>query len=70
MPANKYVGLDVHSSSYCYTVAVVGRGSRLPQSKVLETRAKVLVYFRKTVPGLRTVREVGRAPRMVRQCVG
>ena len=46
---DRYIGLDAHSSS-C-TVAVVGPSGRRLQSQVLETNAKVLIDFLKTIPG-------------------
>ena len=46
---DRYIGLDAHSSS-C-TVAVVGPSGRRLQSQVLETNAKVLIDFQKTIPG-------------------
>lgn len=45
---DRYIGLDAHSSS-C-TAAVVGPSGRRLQSQVLETNARVLVSFLKTVP--------------------
>ena len=45
---DRYIGLDAHSSS-C-TVAVVGPSGRRLQSKVLETNARVLIDFLKSVP--------------------
>jgi hypothetical protein len=44
---DRYIGLDAHSSS-C-TVAVVGPSGRRLQSQVLETNAKVLIDFLKTI---------------------
>lgn len=46
---DRCIGLDAHSSS-C-TVAVVGPSGRRLQSQVLETNAKVLIDFLKTIPG-------------------
>jgi hypothetical protein len=46
---DRYIGLDAHSSS-C-TVAVIGPSGRRLQSQVLETNAKVLIDFLKTIPG-------------------
>ncbi len=45
---DRYIGLDAHSSS-C-TVVVVGPSGRRLQSKVLETNARVLIDFVKSVP--------------------
>ena len=46
---DRYIGLDAHASS-C-TVAVIGPSGRRLQSQVLETNAKVLINFLKTIPG-------------------
>jgi len=46
---DRYIGLDAHASS-C-TVAVIGPSGRRLQSQVLETNAKVLIGFLKTIPG-------------------
>lgn len=45
---NRYIGLDAHSSS-C-TVAVIGPSGRRLQSQVLETNARALISFIKTIP--------------------
>lgn len=45
---DRYIGLDAHSSS-C-TVAVVSPSGRRLQSKVLETNARVLIDFLKSIP--------------------
>ena len=45
---DRYIGLDAHSSS-C-TVAVIAANGRRLQSQVLETNARVLVSFLKTIP--------------------
>ena len=45
---DRYIGLDAHSSS-C-TVAVIGPSGRRLQSQVLETNARVLISFLKTIP--------------------
>jgi transposase len=45
---DRYIGLDAHSSS-C-TAAVIGPSGRRLQSQVLETNARVLVSFLKTIP--------------------
>lgn len=48
---DRYIGLDAHSSS-C-TVAVIGPSGRRLQTQVLETNAKVLIEFIRTIPGNR-----------------
>ena len=45
---DRYIGLDAHASG-C-TVAVIGPSGRRLQSQVLETNAKVLIDFLKTIP--------------------
>ena len=45
---DRYIGLDAHASS-C-TVAVIGPSGRRLQSQVLETNARVLISFLKTIP--------------------
>jgi transposase len=45
---DRYIGLDAHSSS-CTAAVVSPRGRRL-QTQVLETNARVLVSFLKTIP--------------------
>lgn len=45
---DRYIGLDAHASS-C-TVAVIGPSGRRLQSRVLETNARVLISFIKTIP--------------------
>ncbi len=45
---DRYIGLDAHASS-C-TAAVVGPSGRQLQSQILETNARVLVSFLKTIP--------------------
>ena len=45
---DRYIGLDAHSSS-C-TAVVVGPSGRRLQSQVLETNARVLIGFLKTIP--------------------
>jgi transposase len=45
---DRYIGLDAHSSS-C-TVAVIGPSGRRLQSQVLETNARALISFLKTIP--------------------
>ncbi|MBU1702017.1 MAG: hypothetical protein KJ970_19590 [Candidatus Eisenbacteria bacterium] len=45
---DRYIGLDAHSSS-C-TMAVVGPSGRRLQSKVLETNARELIDFLKSLP--------------------
>jgi transposase len=45
---DRYIGLDVHASS-C-TVAVIGPSGKKLQSQVLETNAKVLIDFIRTIP--------------------
>jgi transposase len=45
---DRYIGLDAHSSS-C-TVAVIGPTGRRLQSQVLETNARALISFLKTIP--------------------
>lgn len=45
---DRYIGLDAHSSS-C-TVAVIGPSGRRLQSQVLETNARALISFIKTIP--------------------
>jgi len=47
----KYIGLDAHIAS-C-TLAIVGQSGRRLKSQVLETNAKVLVDFIRTIPGNR-----------------
>ncbi len=48
---DRYIGLDAHSSS-C-TVGVVGPSGKLLQRQVLETNARVLIDFIRTIPGNR-----------------
>lgn len=48
---DRYIGLDAHSSS-C-TVAVIGPSGKRLQARVLETNAKVLINFIRTIPGNR-----------------
>ncbi len=48
---DRYIGLDAHSSS-C-TVAVIGPSGKRLQTQVLETNAKVLISFIRTIPGNR-----------------
>jgi transposase len=45
---DRYIGLDAHSSS-CTAAVVSPRGRRL-QTQILETNARVLVSFLKTIP--------------------
>ena len=45
---DRYIGLDAHASS-C-TVAVIGPSGRRLQSQVLETNARALISFIKTIP--------------------
>lgn len=45
---DRYIGLDTHASS-C-TIAVIGPSGRRLQSQVLETNARVLINFIKTIP--------------------
>lgn len=45
---DRYIGLDAHASS-C-TIAVIGPSGRRLQSQVLETNARVLINFIKTIP--------------------
>ncbi len=45
---DRYIGLDAHASS-C-TVAVIGPSGRRLKSQVLETNARVLISFLKTIP--------------------
>ncbi len=45
---DRYIGLDAHSSS-C-TVSVIGPSGRRLQSQVLETNARALISFLKTIP--------------------
>ena len=45
---DRYIGLDVHSTS-C-TIAVVGPSGRKLQSQVLETNGQALVSLVKTLP--------------------
>jgi len=45
---DRHIGLDAHASS-C-TIAVVGPSGRRLQSQVLETNARVLIEFLKTIP--------------------
>jgi len=45
---DRYIGLDAHASS-C-TVAVVGPSGKRLHSQVLETNARVLVDFLRTIP--------------------
>ncbi len=45
---DRYIGLDAHASS-C-TVAVIGPSGRRLQTQVLETNARALISFLKTIP--------------------
>jgi len=45
---DRYIGLDAHASS-C-TIAVIGPSGRRLQSQVLETNARALINFIKTIP--------------------
>lgn len=48
---DRYIGLDAHSSS-C-TMVVIGPGGKRLQTQVIETNARVLVEFIRTIPGNR-----------------
>lgn len=48
---DRFIGLDAHSSS-C-TVAVIGPSGKRLQTQVLETNARVLINFIRTIPGNR-----------------
>ena len=45
---DRYIGLDVHSTSS--TITVVGPSGRKLQSQVLETNGQALIAFLKTLP--------------------
>ena len=45
---DRYIGLDSHASS-C-TVAVIGPSGRKLQCQVIETNAKALINFIRTIP--------------------
>lgn len=58
---DRYIGLDAHASS-C-TVAVIGTSGRKLQHQVIETNAKALITFIRTVPRNRRLIRRSRGPK-------